>query len=139
MLRFPLIDLKLRSSVCVFFGVCVVGRDSSVVIATCYMLDGPRVESRWGLDFPHPSRLALGPTQPPIRWVKRSGRGVDHQHPSSAEVKEKVELYFHSPSGSLWIVQVLNVLFYPFSGFALLIHSSSFVLTLHSKAGCKRF
>ena len=43
-----------------------VGRDSSVGIATGYGLDGPCIESRWRRDFPHLSRLALGPTQPPI-------------------------------------------------------------------------
>ena len=42
----------------------VVGRDSSVGIATRYGLDGPGIESRWGRDFPHPSRPALVPTQP---------------------------------------------------------------------------
>ena len=31
--------------------------------------------------------------------VKRPGRGVDHPPPSSAEVKERVELYLYSPSG----------------------------------------
>ena len=46
-----------------------MGRDSSVGIATRYGLDGPRIESRWGRDFPHPSRPVLGPTQPPIQWV----------------------------------------------------------------------
>jgi hypothetical protein len=46
-----------------------VDRDSSVGIATRYGLDGPGIESRWGLDIPQPSRPALGPTQPPVQWV----------------------------------------------------------------------
>jgi hypothetical protein len=43
------------------------GRDSSVGTATSYGLDGPGIESRWGREFSHSSRLALGPTQPPIQ------------------------------------------------------------------------
>jgi len=31
--------------------------------------------------------------------VKRPGRGVDHPPASSAEVKERAELYLYSPSG----------------------------------------
>jgi len=46
-----------------------VGRDSSVGIATRYRLGGPGIESRWGRDFPHAFKLALGPTQPPTQWV----------------------------------------------------------------------
>jgi hypothetical protein len=46
-----------------------VCRVSSVAIANRYGLDSPGMESRWGRDFPHPSRPALGPTQPPIQWV----------------------------------------------------------------------
>ena len=47
----------------------MVGRNSSVGIATRYGLDDPGIESRWGRDFPNPSRPALGPSQPPIKWV----------------------------------------------------------------------
>jgi hypothetical protein len=36
--------------------------------------------------------------------VKWPGRGVNHPTPSSAEVKERVDLYFYSPSASLWPV-----------------------------------
>jgi len=61
-----------------------------------------------GRDFPHPSR----PDQPAFYTmgtgsflgVKRSGCGVDHPSPSSAEVKERVEVYLYSLSGSSWPV-----------------------------------
>jgi hypothetical protein len=56
--------------------------------------------------FTTASRTAPGPTQPPIQWVqgavslgvKRPGREADHSPPSSAEVKECVKLYLHSPN-----------------------------------------
>jgi len=36
--------------------------------------------------------------------LKRPGSGIDHPPPSSAKVKERVELYLFSPSGPLWPV-----------------------------------
>ena len=83
-----------------------MGWDGSISIATLY---GPWVESRWGRDFRHPSRPAVGPTQPPVQWVpglsrgvKRPGRGINHPRPSNAEVKERVQVYLYSTSGPSW-------------------------------------
>jgi len=39
---------------------------NSVGIATRYGLGVPGIESQWGRDIPHLSRVALWPTQPPI-------------------------------------------------------------------------
>jgi hypothetical protein len=51
------------------------GPDSVVGIASGYGLDDPGIESRWGRDFPHLSRPALGSTQPPVQWVPGLSRG----------------------------------------------------------------
>jgi hypothetical protein len=58
-----------------FFYLLFCGPGSSVGIATGHGLDGPRIEFRWG-DFPHLSRSALGPTQPPVQWVPGLSGGV---------------------------------------------------------------
>jgi len=81
-----------------------LGPGSVVGIATAYGLDGPGIESRCGRDFPHLSRPALSSTQPPVQWVPglfrgkvRPERDGDTSLPSSAQVKNRVELYLYSP------------------------------------------
>jgi hypothetical protein len=44
-----------------------VGQHSSVGIATGCGVDGPGLETHWRRDFPHPSRPALRPSQPPVQ------------------------------------------------------------------------
>jgi hypothetical protein len=71
-----------------------MGRDGSVGIAVRYGMDssGTRPDRLWG----PPSLLYNGYRVLP--GLKRPGRGVDHAPPSSAEVKERVELYPYSPT-----------------------------------------
>jgi hypothetical protein len=89
------------------------GRDSSVGTATRYELDGLGIESRW---------MRIFRTRPDRPWgphsllysgywvsfleVKRPGRGANHPPTSSAEVKERVELYLYSPSGTSRLILV---------------------------------
>ena len=93
--------------------VLIVRRDrvSSVGIATRHGLDDPGIESRWGRDFLHPSRPALGVHPASYTLVtgsflgiKLTGPGAYHPPPSSAEVEGRVELYICSPSGPSWPV-----------------------------------
>ena len=74
-----------------------------------YGLDGPRIESQWGRDFPYrpiprvlPASYTTGTGS--FLGVKRPKRGVDHPPRSSAEVKERVEPHLYSPSGPSWPV-----------------------------------
>jgi hypothetical protein len=60
--------------------------------------------------FTTASRTDLGLTQPPIQWVpgalslgiERPGCEADYLPPPSAEVRECVELYIHSPNTPSW-------------------------------------
>jgi hypothetical protein len=90
---------------------CERSRDSSVGIATRCGLDGPGIESWWGARFSapvqtgseaHPASCTMGTGS--FAGVKQQVRGTDHPPPSSAEVKERVELYLCSPSSPSWLV-----------------------------------
>ena len=69
---------------------------SSVDIATGYGLHGPGSNSG-GDEIFRLSRPALGPTQPPVKWVPglsrgdkvQPGRAADHSPPSSAAVTDE--------------------------------------------------
>ena len=50
------------------------GHGSSVGIATDYGLDGPG-SNAGGDEIFRPSRPALRPTQPPVKWVQGLSRG----------------------------------------------------------------
>ena len=54
-----------------------MGPGSVVGIATRYGLVGTGMESRWGRNFPHLSRPALEPNQPPVQWVLGLSRGKE--------------------------------------------------------------
>jgi hypothetical protein len=84
-----------------------------VGIVTHYGADSLEFESWWEQDCLYPSRLALGPTQPPEQWVlcllskgKAAKRGVERPPPSGTEVKGRAQLYHYSPSGPSWPVLV---------------------------------
>ena len=80
-----------------------------VGIATRYGMDGPGIESRWRarLSAPvqtgpgaHPDSCTMGTGSfPGLKWS-----GVAVSTPSSAEVKERAELYLSSFSGPSWPV-----------------------------------
>jgi len=69
-------------------------------------MDGPGIESQWGARFSAPVQTGPGVHLAfytigtgSFPGVKRPGRGVDHPPSSSAEVKERIELYLYSLFG----------------------------------------
>jgi len=90
-----------------------MSRDSVVSVATRYGMGGPDIEFRWGEarfsatvqtgTDAHPDTYTMGTGSFPV--VKRPERGDDYPTPSSAEVKERVELY---PLLQLWVFVVCS-------------------------------
>jgi hypothetical protein len=71
----------------------------SVGIANRCELGGLGIESRTRPDLPWgPSSLLYSRYRVSFPGVNWPGRGVDHPLSSSAEVKERIELYFYSTS-----------------------------------------
>jgi len=72
-------------------------------IATCYKLDGPGIESWWVARFGYPPKRSWSP--PSLLYSRfqlsspgdKAGRVWSSLAPFSAEVKERVYLYFYNP------------------------------------------
>jgi hypothetical protein len=106
--------LILSSQLCLglplwFYAVVSSMRTAHLLCFVLLDLIPPSVSHVGFFLFATASGPALGPTQPPIKWVpwallgvKRPGCEADHSPPSSAEVKECVALYLHSPNTPSW-------------------------------------
>jgi hypothetical protein len=99
---------------CTLTCYCIkMGLDSAVSIATRYGLDSPGIESQWGggeIFHTHPDRLWGTPSLLYNGCRVFPGGKVEGAwrlpRPSSAKVKERVELYLYSTSGPSWPVIV---------------------------------
>jgi len=74
----------------------IVGRDSAVGIETCYGLDCPGIESRWGVKFSapvqtsaeaHPASYTMDTGS--FLGVKRPGRGLDQPPHIAPRLKQE--------------------------------------------------
>ena len=102
-----------------------MGRHSSVGMVTCYRLDGPGIKSRWGRNFPHLSRPALGvhPASCMVctrsfQEVKLPNNGTDYPPHCNADLKERAELCLHSSLCAVMAGHIVNFSF-TFSAFKI--------------------
>ena len=88
----------------------IVGQDNVVSIVIRYRLEGLGIKTRWVQDFCTSLDQPWGPPSllyngyQVLPGHKQPGRGVYHPSPSSAEVKERAQIYLYSASGALWPV-----------------------------------
>jgi hypothetical protein len=90
----------------------MVGRYSSVGIATRYKLGGPWIESRWGATFSapvqkgseaHPASYTMGTGSfPGVKWP---GRGVDHRPHLAPRLKKEYSYTSTPPMGLSGLLQ----------------------------------
>jgi len=66
--QFQSVERKPAVYLYMYFAPC--GPGSSVSIAKGYGLDGPRIETRWEIDYTYMTGSALGPNQRPVQWVR---------------------------------------------------------------------
>jgi len=106
---FPVTSVIISELICLLCLYC--GPEWLSCIAAHYWLDCTGIESQWGVRFTAPAQT--GPRVHPAYlyngyWVFPEGKAarvwrcVGHSPPSSAEVKERIELYIYSPSEPLW-------------------------------------
>jgi hypothetical protein len=104
-----------------------VGQDSIVGRVTCYWLDGLGIKAhrqQWG----PPSLLHMHTGS--FLGVKQQGLGINHPPPSSAKVKERVELYLHFSSVPSW--QVIGVMLHSIS-ICSVLHIAFVLISTHNK------
>jgi hypothetical protein len=68
-----------------------VRRDNSVGLETRYELGSEGMDFPGGGEIPHPSRPALGSTQPPVQWLPRLFPGVKQLWCGTNQVQEVQE------------------------------------------------
>jgi len=73
-IKLSLMTIKNVPLIHTYIYIYIYGPGRSVGIATDYGLDGPR-SNPGGDEIFRPYKPALGPTQPPVKWVRGLSRG----------------------------------------------------------------